>query len=102
MSQVIAVEQLMKEGAEVHAGNNVTFLFTDSENKRYHRRVIAEQLIEKGVKMLIQRSICFFCTLQLIVFLVSQTIPQKAFTMQSGVMKIKVYTATCAELIICL
>jgi DNA polymerase, archaea type len=49
VSQAIAAEQLIKEGSEVHAGNNVTFLFTDSENKRYHRRVMAEQLFEKGV-----------------------------------------------------
>lgn len=49
VSQMIAAEQLIKEGAEIHAGNNVTFLFTDSKNKRYHRRVVAEQLIEKGV-----------------------------------------------------
>ncbi len=49
VSQVIAAEQLLDEGAEVHAGNNVTFLFTDSESKRYRRRVMAEQLVEKGV-----------------------------------------------------
>jgi DNA polymerase elongation subunit (family B) len=49
VSQVIAAEQLIKEGAEVHAGKNVRFLFTDSENKRHERRVKAEQLIEKGV-----------------------------------------------------
>ena len=49
VSQVIAAEQLIKEGVEIHAGNNVTFLFTDSKNKRYHRRVVAEQLIEKDV-----------------------------------------------------
>jgi DNA polymerase I len=49
VSQVIAAEQLMKEGAEVHAGKNVKFLFTDSENKKYKRRVRAEQLIERGV-----------------------------------------------------
>ena len=48
VSQVIAAEQLMKEGAEVHAGKNIRFLFTDAENKRYDRRVRAEQLIEKG------------------------------------------------------
>jgi len=40
---------LMKEGAEVHAGKNVKFLFTDAKNKKYRRRVRAEQLIEKGV-----------------------------------------------------
>ena len=48
VSQVIAAEQLMKEGAEIHAGKNIRFLFTDSENKRHDRRVKAEQLIEKG------------------------------------------------------
>ena len=49
VSQVIAAEQLMKEGAEVHAGKNMKFLFTDAQNKKYKRRVKAEQLIEKGV-----------------------------------------------------
>jgi DNA polymerase elongation subunit (family B) len=48
VSQLIAAEQLVKEGVEVHAGNNLAFVFTDAENKRYHRRVLAEQLIEKG------------------------------------------------------
>ena len=49
VSHVIAAEQLMKEGAEVHAGNNVRFLFTHAEHKRHDRRVRAAQLIEKGV-----------------------------------------------------
>ena len=49
VSQVIAAEQLMKEGAEVHAGKNIRFLFTKADDKRYERRVKAEQLIEKGV-----------------------------------------------------
>ena len=49
VSQVIAAEQLMKEGAEIHAGNNVRFLFTRAEDKRHDRRVKAAQLIEKGV-----------------------------------------------------
>ena len=49
VSQVIAAEQLIREGAEVHAGKSIRFLFTDAENKRYDRRVKAEQLIEKGV-----------------------------------------------------
>jgi DNA polymerase elongation subunit (family B) len=49
VSQVIAAEQLMKEGAEVNAGKNVNFLFTDADSKRYQRRVVAEQLIDKGV-----------------------------------------------------
>jgi DNA polymerase elongation subunit (family B) len=49
VSQAIAAEQLIAEGSDVHAGNNITFLFTDSGNKHYHRRVLAKQLIEKGV-----------------------------------------------------
>jgi DNA polymerase elongation subunit (family B) len=49
VSQAIAAEQLIAEGSEVHAGNNVTFLFTDSRNKRYHKRVLAKQLIDKNV-----------------------------------------------------
>jgi DNA polymerase elongation subunit (family B) len=49
VSQAIAAEQLIKEGVDVHAGDNVSFLFTDSENKRYEKRVKAEQLIEKGI-----------------------------------------------------
>jgi len=51
VSQVIASQQLMKEGAEIHAGNSVTFLFTDAENKQYNRRVLAKQLVEKGVNV---------------------------------------------------
>jgi DNA polymerase-2 len=49
VSQVIAAEQLIKEGADVHAGNKIKFLFTHAENKRHDRRVRAAQLIEKGV-----------------------------------------------------
>ncbi len=49
VSQVIAAEQLIKEGAEVHAGNSIKFLFTHSEDKRHERRVKAAQLIEKGI-----------------------------------------------------
>jgi DNA polymerase elongation subunit (family B) len=50
VSQVIAAEQLIKEGAEVHAGNSIKFLFTHSQDKRHERRVKAAQLIEKGVE----------------------------------------------------
>jgi DNA polymerase elongation subunit (family B) len=50
VSQVIAAEQLIKEGAEVHAGNSIKFLFTHSEHKLYERRVKAAQLLEKGVE----------------------------------------------------
>ncbi len=46
VSQVIAAEQLLKEGAEVSAGKNISFLFTSAENKRYERRVKAKELIE--------------------------------------------------------
>jgi DNA polymerase elongation subunit (family B) len=49
VSQVIAAEQLIKEGAEIHAGKNIRFLFTNADDKRYERRVKAEQLLEKGV-----------------------------------------------------
>ena len=48
VSQVIAAEQLIKEGSEVHAGNNVKFVFTHSEDKRHERRVKAAQLIVEG------------------------------------------------------
>jgi DNA polymerase elongation subunit (family B) len=49
VSQVIAAEQLIKEGSEVHAGKNVHFVFTDSKNKRFERRVKTEQLLDRGV-----------------------------------------------------
>lgn len=49
ISQLIVAQQLAKHGVKVHAGNNVKFLFTSSEHKRYERRVKALQLIEKGV-----------------------------------------------------
>jgi DNA polymerase elongation subunit (family B) len=49
-SQVIAAEQLIKEGADVHAGTNIRFLFTHAEDKRHDRRVRAAQLIEEDVK----------------------------------------------------
>jgi len=48
VSQVIAAEQLMKEGVDVAAGKNVRFLFTSAENRRYERRVKAEELIEEN------------------------------------------------------
>jgi len=48
ISQVIAAEQLLKEGVEVSAGKSVSFLFTSAENRRYERRVRAEELIEDG------------------------------------------------------
>ena len=48
--QVIAAKQQMKEGVEVAAGKNVKFLFTSAENKRYDRRVAADELIEKNTR----------------------------------------------------
>ena len=48
VSQVIAGEQLLKEGFEVSAGKSVKFLFTSAKNKRYRRRVKAKELIEEG------------------------------------------------------
>ena len=55
VSQVIAAEQLMREGREVPAGKNVSFVFTDTANKRFDRRVRAEQLIERGVNLDVKR-----------------------------------------------
>jgi DNA polymerase II len=49
VSQVIAAEQLIKAGSEVNAGKNVHFVFTDYKNKRFERRVRAEQLLDSGV-----------------------------------------------------
>lgn len=49
VSQVIAAEQLIKEGAQIHAGNNIHFLFTHTEDKRHNRRVKAAQLIERDI-----------------------------------------------------
>jgi DNA polymerase elongation subunit (family B) len=48
VSQMIAGEQLKKEGFEVSAGKSVKFLFTSAKNKRYRRRVKAKELIEDG------------------------------------------------------
>ncbi len=50
VSQLIAAEQLIREGRTLEAGNNVSFLFTDNENRRHERRVKAEPLLEKGVR----------------------------------------------------
>jgi DNA polymerase elongation subunit (family B) len=47
VSQVIAGEQLLKEGFEVSAGKSVSFLFTSAENRRYNLRVKAKELIER-------------------------------------------------------
>ncbi len=49
VSQVIAAEQLLKEGVKVSAGKNVSFLFTSAKSKRYERRVKAEELIGEGI-----------------------------------------------------
>lgn len=48
VSQVIAAEQLIKEGAKVSAGKDVRYLFVSVNHKRYDRRVKAEELIEKN------------------------------------------------------
>ncbi len=49
VSQLIAAEQLISAGAEIHAGNNVTFMLTNLNSKRCHRRVKAAPLVETGV-----------------------------------------------------
>ncbi len=48
VSQMIAGEQLKKEGFVVSAGKSVKFLFTSAKNKRYRRRVKAKELIEES------------------------------------------------------
>jgi DNA polymerase elongation subunit (family B) len=50
VSQAIAAKQLLKEGLQVSAGENVRFLFTSAENKRYERRVKPEELLEKNTR----------------------------------------------------
>ncbi len=50
VSQVIAAEQLIKEGATISAGQNLRFLFTSAHNKRYERRVRAEELIDADTR----------------------------------------------------
>ena len=47
VSQVIAGEQLKKEGVQISAGKNVKFLFTSAKNKKYIRRVKAKELIQE-------------------------------------------------------
>jgi DNA polymerase-2 len=47
VSQVIAARQLLQAGAEVNAGGNLHFLFTDAKNKRPARRVRARELIDE-------------------------------------------------------
>jgi DNA polymerase elongation subunit (family B) len=47
ISQMIAGEQLRKEGFEVSEGKSVKYLFTSSKNKRYIRRVKAKELIKE-------------------------------------------------------
>jgi len=49
VSQAIAAEQLCEAGVKVPAGKNVSFLFMDSKNKRYNRRVKAKQLLDSHV-----------------------------------------------------
>jgi DNA polymerase elongation subunit (family B) len=55
VSQVIAAEQLIKEGSEVHAGKSVKFVFTHSEDRRHKHRVKAAQLIEEETNPDIKR-----------------------------------------------
>jgi hypothetical protein len=45
--QVIVAQQLIKQDIEIHAGNSVKFLFTNSEHKHYERRVKAFSLSRK-------------------------------------------------------
>jgi DNA polymerase I len=47
VSQVIAGEQLKKEGFQISAGKNVKFLIISAKNKKYIRRVKAKELIQE-------------------------------------------------------
>jgi len=49
VSQLIAAKQLLEQGVDVQAGNNVRFIFTNAESKRHSRRVVAEQLVGKNL-----------------------------------------------------
>jgi DNA polymerase-2 len=51
VSQVIAARQLIKEGRQVHAGDSVNFIYTNSKNKRHERRVRAQHLIEEKTNL---------------------------------------------------
>jgi DNA polymerase elongation subunit (family B) len=50
VAQVIAAEQLEREGEDAHAGTSINFVYTDTKNKRFERRVKAEALVEKGTR----------------------------------------------------
>ena len=63
-SQVIAAEQLIKEGFEVHAGDSVKLASTHSEGRQYERRVKAAQLVEEGINPDCSKYLfCFFLQL---------------------------------------
>jgi len=47
ISQMIAGEQLKKDGFEIYAGKNLKFVFTSAKNKKYTRRVKAKELIDE-------------------------------------------------------
>ena len=47
ISQMIAGEQLKKEGFEIYAGKNLKYVITSAKNKRCKRRVKAKELIDE-------------------------------------------------------
>ncbi len=49
VSQLIAAQELQRAGVDINGGNDISFVFTNSDSKRYNRRVKAEQLLEKNV-----------------------------------------------------
>jgi DNA polymerase I len=61
VSQVIAGEQLRKEGFEVSAGKSVKFLFTSAKNKRHRRRVKAKELIKETTNPDINKYLLLLC-----------------------------------------
>jgi len=62
VSQMIAGEQLRKEGFEVSAGKSVKFLFTSAKNKRYKRRVKAKELIGEGTNPDVNKYLLLLCS----------------------------------------
>ncbi len=47
VSQLIAAEQALKEGAVIHAGENICYLYTHADHKKSSRRVKAEAITDQ-------------------------------------------------------
>jgi DNA polymerase elongation subunit (family B) len=47
ISQLIAAQQALKEGADIHAGENIRYIYTHADHKKPSRRVKTEALIDQ-------------------------------------------------------